>query len=55
MGKLAHPADGIEVHLKKIGFIRAFHSVNPKGKDRYWATNILQMDYADRKNLQSIC
>lgn len=55
VGTLALPADGMEVHLKKFGFIRVFHSVNPRGKDRYWATNLLQMDYADRKNLQSIC
>ncbi|MFH0967623.1 MAG: transposase [Methanobacteriota archaeon] len=55
VGTLTLPTDGMEVHLKKFGFIRVFHSVNPRGKDRYWATNILQMDYADRKNLQSIC
>jgi len=55
VGTLTLPADGMEVHLKKYGFIRVFHSVNPRAKDRYWATNIFQMDYADRKNLQSIC
>ena len=55
VGTLDLPTDGLEVHLKKYGFIRVFHSVNPKGKDRYWATNLIVMDYTDRKNLQSIC
>jgi SRSO17 transposase len=55
VGSLEIPEDGLEVHLKKYGFIKVFHSVNPKGKDRFWATNLLSMDYSDRKNLQSIC
>ena len=55
VGTLEIPEDGLEVHLKKYGFIKVFHSVNPRGKDRYWATNLLPMDYSDRKNLQSIC
>lgn len=55
IGTLSLPTDGLEVHLKKFGFIRVFHSVNPKGKDRYWATNMVSMDYSDRKTLQSIC
>lgn len=41
------PTDGMEVHIMRYGFIQVFHSVNPRGKDRYWATNILQMDYVD--------
>lgn len=55
VSSLTIPDDGLEVHLRKYGFIRAFHSVNKKGSDRYWATNCLTMDYNDRKNLQAIC
>jgi putative transposase len=49
------PDDGIEVHLKKYGFIKLFHTKNQKGKDRFWATNFLPMDGEDRKKLQAIC
>lgn len=49
------PDDGIEVHMKKYGFIRLFHSINKKGRDRFWATNFISMDNEDRRNLQSIC
>ncbi len=30
VSSLTIPDDGIEVHLRKYGFIRAFHSVNKK-------------------------
>jgi len=55
VSSLAIQDDGLEVHLRKYGFIKVFHSVNKKGSDRYWATNCLTMDYVDRKNLQAIC
>lgn len=55
VGTISIPSEGLEVHLKKYGFIRVFQSVNSRGSNRYWATNFLSMDYADRKNLQSIC
>lgn len=45
----------LEVHLKKYGFIRLFHSLNRKGVSRYWATNFLPMNNEDRLVLQSIC
>lgn len=51
---LTIPDDGMEVHMKKYGFIKLFHSVNKAGKDRYWATNCLTMDATDRRNLQAI-
>ncbi|GLI46017.1 hypothetical protein MBOURGENBZM_08090 [Methanoculleus bourgensis] len=54
VASLAIPEDGAEVHLKKYGFIKLFHSVNKAGKDRYWATNCLTMDATDRRNLQAI-
>ena len=49
------PEGGIDVHMKKYGFIRLFHSRNKKGVSRFWATNFLSMDNEDRRNLQSIC
>ena len=49
------PEEGLEVHLKKYGFIRLFHSLNRKGVSRYWATNFLPMNNEDRLVLQSIC
>ena len=55
IGEVKIPRDGMNVHLKKYGFIRVFKSLGPNGKGRYWATDILQMDYQDRKCLQSIC
>jgi hypothetical protein len=55
VASLTVPDDGAAVHMKKYGFIKLFHSVNKAGKDRYWATNCLTMDYTDRKNLQAIC
>jgi len=47
--------DGLEVHLKKYGFIRVFHSTNRKGVSRYWATNYIPMNNEDTEILQSIC
>jgi len=55
VASLTVPEDGAAVHMKKYGFIKLFHSVNKAGKNRYWATNCLTMDYTDRKNLQAIC
>ena len=52
---LSIPDDGMTVHMKKYGFVRVFHTINQKGKDRFWATNYLKMDRQDRKNLQAIC
>lgn len=52
---LSIPEDGLEVHLKKYGFIRVFHSFNRKGVSRYWATNYIPMNGEDRLALQSIC
>jgi len=49
------PEEGIEVHMKKYGFVKIFHTINKSGKDRYWATNCLEVDYIGRKNLQAIC
>ena len=54
VSSISIPDDGIVVHLKKYGFIRLLHSVNKIGKDRYWVSNYLNMDYQDRKNLQAI-
>lgn len=48
------PDDGTVVHMKKYWFIKLLHSINKKGKDRYWVTNSLEMDKQDRKNLQAI-
>ncbi|MBN1167494.1 MAG: transposase [Methanospirillaceae archaeon] len=48
------PEDGLEVHLKKHGFIRVFHSYNRKGASRYWATNFIPLNGEDRLVLQSI-
>lgn len=55
VAKLTLPEDGLEVHLKKFGFIRIFHSLNRKGASRYWVTNFISMKNEDRLVLQSIC
>jgi Transposase DDE domain. len=55
VSELAIPEDGLEVHLKKYGFIRLFHSVNRKGASRYWITNYIPLNNEDRLVLQSIC
>ena len=54
VGTLDIPDEGLEVHMKKYGFIRVFHSVNPRENNRYWATNLISMDYSDKENLQEI-
>jgi hypothetical protein len=38
-----------------VGAVVLFHSHNKAGKNRYWVTNSLEMDYMGRKNLQAIC
>jgi|GEM_PF-1936440 len=55
VSSLTIPDDGLNVHMKKFGFVRVFHTVNTDGKERYWATNFLTMDHLDRRNLQAIC
>jgi hypothetical protein len=55
VASLSIPDDGMNVHMKKYGFVRVFHSVNKDGRDRFWASNFLTMDTQDRKNLQAIC
>jgi len=49
------PEEGMEVHMKKYGFIKIFHTVNSDGKERYWATNCMEVDLIGRRNLQAIC
>ena len=55
VSELKLPEDGLEVHLKKYGFVRIFHTLNRKGASRYWATNFIPMNNEDRLVLQSIC
>ena len=55
VSKVIIPEEGLEVHLKKYGFIRLFHSLNRKGVSRYWVTNFIPMNNEDRLVLQSIC
>jgi hypothetical protein len=55
VSSLTVPDDGMVVHMKEFGFVKLFHSLNKAGKDRYWVTNCLEMDYMGRKNLQAIC
>ena len=43
------------VHMKKYGFIKVFRSKNKNGRGRYWATNLLTMDYRDRQILRALC
>lgn len=49
------PDDGLKIHMKKLGFVRVFHTINKDGKERYCATNFLTMDHQDRQNLRAIC
>jgi hypothetical protein len=55
VSSLTIPDDGLNVHMKKFGFVRVFHTVNKDGKERFWATSFLTMDHEDRRNLQAIC
>ena len=55
VSEVAIPEEGLEVHLKKFGFVRLFHSLNRKGVSRYWITNCISMNNDDRLVLQSIC
>lgn len=55
VSELDIPEEGLEVHLKKYGFIRLFHSLNRKGASRFWVTNYIPLNNEDRLVLQSIC
>ncbi len=55
VSEVAIPEEGLEVHLKKFGFVRLFYSLNRKGVSRYWITNFISMNNDDRLVLQSIC
>jgi hypothetical protein len=55
VSSLMIPDRGLNVHMKKFGFVRIFHTINKDGKGRFWATNFLTMDPDDRNNLQAIC
>lgn len=55
VSSLTIPDDGLNIHMKKFGFVWVSHTVNKDGKERFWATNFLTMDHQDRRNLQAIC
>jgi hypothetical protein len=45
------PSDGRVVHLKAYGFIKVFRIVAKDGDIEYWATDVLEMDEAERKKM----
>jgi hypothetical protein len=55
VSSLTIPDDGLNVPMKKFGFVWFFHFVNKDGKKRFCASNFLTMDHDDRKNFQMIC
>lgn len=49
LSTLTIPKEGREVHLKGYGFVRVFRTVAANGDAEYWATNLLTMTEAERK------
>jgi len=45
------PPQGRDVHLKAYGFIKVFRIVSSDGDIGYWATDVLEMDEANREKL----
>jgi putative transposase len=45
------PPEGTQVHLKGYGFIKVFRFVSKDGDTQYWATNVINMQEEERKEL----
>jgi len=45
------PSDGRTVHLKGYGFVKVFRIVSKDGDEEHWATNLIDMEEPDRKEL----
>ena len=45
------PPEGTKVHLKGYGFIKVFRFVSKDGDTQYWATDVLNMQEEERKEL----
>jgi putative transposase len=45
------PSEGMRVHLKGYGFIKVFRFVSKDGDTQYWATDVLNMQEEERKEL----
>lgn len=45
------PSDGRNVHLKGYGFVKVFRIVSKDGDEEHWATDLIDMEESDRKEL----
>ncbi len=45
------PSDGRNVHLKGYGFAKVFRIVSKDGDEEHWATDLINMEEPDRKEL----
>ena len=45
------PSDGRRVHLKGYGFVKVFRIVSKDGDEEHWATDLIDMEEPDRKEL----
>ena len=45
------PSDGRRVHLKGYGFVKVFRIVSKDGDKEHWATDLIDMEEPDRKEL----
>ena len=45
------PSDGRNVHLKGYGFVKVFRIVSKDGDEEHWATDLIDMEEPDRKEL----
>ena len=49
------PSDGRRVHLKGYGFVKVFRIVSKDGDEEHWATDLIDMEEPDRKELARKC
>lgn len=45
------PSEGRRVHLKGYGFVKVFRIVSKDGDEEHWATDLIDMEEPDRKEL----
>jgi len=45
------PSDGRNVHLKGYGFVKVSRIVSKDGNEEHWATDLIDMEEPDRKEL----
>lgn len=51
ISKIDIPSEGRNVHLKGYGFVKVFRIVSKDGDEEHWATDLIDMEEPDRKEL----